>query len=88
MQEIIIITVAVTYINLWLFHSPDFLMKRDGIQIRYKNKFCEFIGDKRPFNCGDCLSLWIGIILFILLDFNIILLSLPLFYRITFKLWN
>ena len=80
--------VAATLINLWVSYSDEILMKKDGIQRKYKNNFCEWIGTNKPFNCGDCISLWMGVILLILLNFNIFFLSLPLFYRITFRLWK
>jgi len=40
--------------------------------------------DRKPINCGSCLSFWLGIISFIL-TFKLFFLTLPLFYKLIHK---
>ena len=78
MQELIIILVTITGIQLWIDWLESFPIK--PIQkLRYG------LLSFKPFNCSLCLSLWIGVILSIVL-LNPLYLALPLFNKLTEKI--
>jgi len=88
MQEFKIILLAITCIGLWHNKGWEILTKEVGVYRDYRNRVFRYLGTHKPFNCSTCLTVWIGIILCISFDYNIIYLSLPLLYKLTSKLWN
>jgi len=77
---------SITAVYLWTDKiTPVLFLKRNKLdQYSYRNKFTEWI-DRKPINCGTCLSFWIGLILFFIFDYQIFYLSLPLFYKLIYK---
>ncbi len=78
MQELIIILITITYIQMWVDWIESFPIK--PIQrLRYG------LLNLKPFNCSLCLSVWIGVILSIVF-LNPLYLALPLFNKLTEKI--
>lgn len=83
MQEVERYLVASTLIYLYITNMDSILLKVKGLNFKPRNKIFAYLYTHKPFNCGVCLSLWIGILLS-LCTFNILFLTLPL----TFKFLN
>lgn len=77
MQKITIILISITFIRIWIDSVGSFPLKPLQ-KLRNKLNF-------KPFNCSNCLSFWLGIILSICF-LEPLLLSLPLFTKIYEKL--
>jgi len=78
MQELIIILVTITGIQLWV----DWL---ESLPIKPIQKLRYGLLSFKPFNCSLCLSIWIGVILSIVF-LNPLYLALPLFNKLTEKI--
>lgn len=77
--------VAASLIYIWteivfeqVFKTKDYLGR-----VTYRLKMFKLI-DRKPFNCGTCISFWSGIIM-CLITFNLIFLSLPIMYKLINK---
>jgi hypothetical protein len=77
MQELTIILITITIIQMWVDWINSFPIK---IVQRLRNKL-----NYKPFNCSLCLSVWIGVILSIVF-LNPLYLALPLFNKLTEKI--
>ena len=74
MQRIIIILIAITYIQMWVDWIQSFPFKPLQ-RLRYG------ILNIKPFNCTLCLSVWIGLVLSLAL-LDPLYLVLPLFNKL------
>jgi hypothetical protein len=79
MQEIIIILVAISLIDVWVHNIaiPYTTKNYNGYGFKEFIKFCL---DRKPINCEVCLSFWTGLALAIMFN-NIIFLTLPLLIK-------
>ena len=78
MQELIIILIAITYIQMWVDWIGIFPLK-------FIKKLRYGWLNRKPFNCSLCLSVWIGLILSIVF-LNPLYLVLPLFNKLIEKI--
>lgn len=79
-----------TYIVLgsivWMWVNliiPPLFREKTEFGYRYRHKIFVWL-DRKPINCGTCLSFWLGIIFFIV-TFKLFFLTLPLFYKLISK---
>jgi len=87
MQEVEIYTGVASIVYVWANIVLDQIMiRKDKLgRVVHWNKYTRFIYDTKPFNCGTCLSFWIGLII-TLCTFNLFFLSLPLSYKLLNKM--
>ena len=84
METIRYLLTGITLVWLWVDQIRIMLFfKKMPNGLRYRNNLLMWI-DRKPINCGLCLSLYTGIFLCILFN-DIIYLSLPLFYTLIHK---
>ena len=72
MQEVKIILITISFILIWVDSIPTFpirIVKRIRMKLNFK-----------PFNCTNCLSFWIGLILAVVF-LEPIYLAMPLFTK-------
>jgi len=86
MQDVKTYFVLASLVWVWTANMSDILLKKvAGLSYKPRNGFAGYIFTHKPFNCGMCLSFWIGI-LFTMLTFNILFLSLPVTYKLINKI--
>lgn len=80
METIGYLLAVVSLVWLWTTKIIDSIMfKQMKTSFYVRPQFTWF--NKKPFNCGTCLSGWIGIIFFAC-GFSIFFLSLPILYKL------
>lgn len=84
MQEIKIYIVLAAMVWLWITNMNSLMLKVKGISSYPRNKFCEYLYNHKPFNCGICLSFWLGVIVMLLTN-EILFLTLPLSFKLLQK---
>jgi hypothetical protein len=77
MQELTIILVSITLIQLWV----DWI---DSFPLEFVKRLRYGLLDRKPFNCTLCISVWLGIIISVI-TLNPLYLALPLFNKLTEK---
>lgn len=84
MQEVIIILVAISLIDVWVHDVAIPYTTKNYKGYGFK-EFIKFALDRKPINCEICLSFWVG--LGLAYEFNsIIFLTLPLLIKIKERL--
>lgn len=84
MQEIKTYIVLASVVWTWIDNMQSILLKTNGCISVPRNRLSAYLWNNKPFNCGRCLSFWIGIIA-TCITFNILFLTLPLAYKILNK---
>ena len=77
MQELTIILVSITLIQLWV----DWI---ESFPLEFVKRLRYGWLDRKPFNCTLCISVWLGIIISAI-TLNPLYLALPLFNKLTEK---
>ena len=91
MQDVKTYFVIASLVWVWTEKAKQLiLMQKGGIGYMYRSNFAMRIDNTDHWfgyliNCGTCLSFWIGI-LFTMLTFNILFLSLPIMYKLIHKI--
>jgi len=85
MQDVKTYFVIASLVWMWLnIIVPPLFMTKSEFGYKYRNNLTMWL-DRKPINCGTCLSFWLGI-LFTMLTFNILFLSLPIMYKLIHKI--
>ncbi len=85
MQTIELYFVAISMIWIWSDVARENLFQyKDNLgRVFYRKEWIKKI-DRKPINCGTCLSFWIGILLTICTG-SIFFLTLPIGYKLIHK---
>jgi len=84
MERIGYLLAGITLVWLWVDQIRIMLFfKKNPSGLQYRNGLTMWL-DRKPINCGLCLSLYTGILLSILLN-DILFISLPLIYTLIHK---
>lgn len=87
MQDVKTYFVIASLVWVYTENMGTVFLKKNPTETGYvaRNKFFNWLLFNKPFNCGTCLSFWLGI-LFTMLTFNILFLSLPIMYKLIHKI--
>ena len=80
MQEIIIILVAISLIDVWVHDLIIPFTSKKFKPYGFKESL-RWVLDHKPINCELCLSFWTGLILSVAFN-NIIFLTLPILIKL------
>jgi hypothetical protein len=85
MQDVKTYFVIASLVWMWVETIwPMVSRRKTNLGYKFRNDLMMWL-DRKPINCGTCLSFWLGI-LFTMLTFNILFLSLPIMYKLIHKI--